>query len=413
VIRAALIAADSGFRDTVRQVLSRPERKVALGLEVADSLPSLADQQVREIAAYNPELVILDFAEEPELGIRLVHLLADGNPARRFIAAGPSLPSELLLEAMRAGVSEYLPCPVTADVLREAVDRVVAKLSPVAAKPRQPGQLLAFFSAKGGSGATTVASNVAIQLHRCTGKRTLLVDLDLELGQVSLLLGVQPRFNFADMVQNFHRMDSELLASFIERHDSGVHLLSAPYHPEHVEAVTADQIRRILGFLRQHYDYVVVDTAKSLGPTTVAVLEQADLVFVVTLADLPSLRNVQRSLPLLRRVLIRGDAQIRLVLNRFQDTDMISAADVENTLGLKVYSRLGNDYEAVTGSINAGKPIVLNGKSRYAADVKALVAQIAGPAGVPGGRAKSNGRHFLSLGRLLRGESSGKASEAP
>jgi pilus assembly protein CpaE len=180
------------------------------------------------------------------------------------------------------------------------------------------------------------------------------------------------------MVQNFHRMDAGLLASFIERHPSGVHLLSAPYHPDRAEAVSADQIRRIIKFLRQHYDFVLVDTSKSLSPATLAVFEQSDLVFVVTSADLPSIRNIQRGLPLIRRALVGGEAQIRVVVNRYRGGESISIKDIERTLGLKVYSTLSNDYEAVITSVNSGTPLVLNGNSRYAKDLRALGSQISG-----------------------------------
>ena len=194
-----------------------------------------------------------------------------------------------------------------------------------------------------------MATNFAVVLHRLTGKRTLLVDLDLELGEIALLLGVQPRFNFVDMVQNFHRMDADLLASYIERHGSGVHLLSAPYHPEKAEVVTGDEIRRILQFLRQHYDYVVVDTSKSFSPATLAAFEQADLVFLVTNVDLASLRNIQRGLPLLKRMLGRGERQVRLVVNRYHaDERDLAQGRRAQTLGLKVFWTLSNDYEAVS-----------------------------------------------------------------
>ena len=206
----------------------------------------------------------------------------------------------------------------------------------------------------------------------------LIVDLDLELGEIALLLGVQPRFNFVDMVQNFHRMDAELLASYIERHESGVHLLSAPYQPEKAEVVTGDEIRRILTFLRKHYDYVVVDTAKSFAPATLAAFEQADLAFLVTNVDLASLRNIQRGLPLLRRMMAAAREHIRLIVNRYNVANDISLEDVEHTIGLKVFRTLTNDYEGVSTSINTGKPIVLNGNSKFAADILALGRDVTG-----------------------------------
>jgi pilus assembly protein CpaE len=216
-------------------------------------------------------------------------------------------------------------------------------------------------------------------VHRTTHKRTLLVDLDLEMGESALVLGVQPRFNFVDFVENFRRMDAGLLASYIERHESGVHLLSAPFQPEKAEAVTADQIRRILAFLRQHYDYIIVDTPRSFAPPILAVFEAADQVYIVSTVDLPSLRNIQRGYPLLKRVLTGGADQVRLVLNRYDPNDSISPSDVERSLGLKVFWKVSNDYEAVMGSVNSGKPIVLNGgKSSYTNDVKGLASAVTG-----------------------------------
>jgi pilus assembly protein CpaE len=225
------------------------------------------------------------------------------------------------------------------------------------------------------------------------------VDLDLELGEVSLLLGVQPRFNFVDLVQNFHRMDSGLLTSYIEQHSSGVHLLSAPFHPEKAEVVSGEEIRRILHFLRQHYDYVIVDTPKSFSPVTLAAVDQSDLVFLVANLDLPSLRNIQRGLPMLRRILARGEEQLRLIVNRYQADGDISLDDVSRTLGLKVFWTVSNDYIAVVESINTGKPIVLNGNSAYTRDIKALGAQIAGLRPEGTGRGGVVGRLFGKLRR--------------
>ena len=134
--------------------------------------------------------------------------------------------------------------------------------------------------------------------------------------------GVQPRFNFVDMVQNFHRMDAELLASYIERHDSGrapaVGALPARRRPRSSPATRSGGS---CTFLRKHYDYVVVDTAKSFSPATLAAFEQADLAFLVTNVDLASLRNIQRGLPLLKRMLGRSGDHVRLIVNRYNSDE--------------------------------------------------------------------------------------------
>jgi pilus assembly protein CpaE len=379
IVRSALISTDTTFREAVKRVVQGTDRGITLDLELGVPLTGFGDEQLRQIRTLEPDLIFLDLESDPVLGTKLAQFLADANPGQRFIAAGPLLLPEQLMAAMRAGISEYLTKPVDAAELTEAVDRAAHKLGwAPGTKSRLPGHVYSFFSAKGGSGSTTVAANTAIMLHRLTGKRTLLLDLDLELGEAALLLGMQPRFNFVDLVQNFHRMDAGLLSSYIEHHDSGIDLLSAPYHPEKAEPVSGDQIRRILQFLRQHYEYVVVDTSKSFSQSTLATFEQSDLVFLVTTVDLSSLRNIQRGLPMLKRMLPRGQDQIRLVINRYNRKDAISLEDVKRTIGLSPYWTLSNDYDAVLRSVNDGKPIVLNGTSQCTKDLKAFAAAVAG-----------------------------------
>jgi pilus assembly protein CpaE len=353
-----------------------------------------------------PQLIFIDLEEDPEVGIKLVQFLADQQPNRYFVAAGPVLAPELLLEAMRAGVTEYLPKPVTREALLPALERLERKLGMAAGTAaRAPGRVMTFVSAKGGSGATTVATNLAVHLQQLTGKKTLLVDLDLELGEVALFLGVQPRFNLVDLVRNFHRMDAELLASYIERHKSGVHLLSAPYQPEKVENVTGEQIRAILHFLARHYDYVVVDTPRTFTPATLAAFEQADQIFLISNVDLPSLRNIKRCLPLLDR-LTGGHMsdRVRLVINRHNSSaNEISLSEVERTLGLNIFWKLSNDYEAVIRSINTGEPLMLDGKvSTFARDLKALGAELTGLGAVTGGKRGALGglRRFFGAREL-------------
>ncbi|HTG83254.1 MAG TPA: AAA family ATPase, partial [Gemmatimonadales bacterium] len=317
--------------------------------------------------------------ENQELALQLAQYLVELNPAQLFVATGPVLSSDQLMQAMRVGVTDYLPKPVAPEELRAATIRCAHKVQKrVGEKQQIAGKIFSFFSPKGGAGATTLATNLAILIHRITQKRTLVVDLDLELGESALVLGVQPRFNFVDFAENFRRMDASLLGSYIEHHPSGVYLLSAPAQPEKAEAVTPEQIRRILTFLRQHFDYIIVDTPGSFAASTLKIIEQADLVFVVSTADIPSLRNIQRGIPVLKRILVKGEEQVRLILNRYDPKDTISVEDVERSIGMKVFWKVSNDYEAVMTSLNAGQPIVLNGGSPYTRDLRGLALQVTG-----------------------------------
>lgn len=391
-MRSVLISTDPDIRAALRRALD--DRGIELAMEIAASFGEMTEEQIAELRRADPELVCLDFDEDPGTAVSFARFLSDGSPRRVVIGVGPALASAVLLEAMRAGVVEYLPKPAEPADIAAALDRAARRLGWAPAN-REPGRLFAVFSPKGGAGTTTVATNLAIVLHRLTGKRTLLVDLDLELGEVAVLLGLKPRFSMMDVAHGFARIDAELLSSFIERHDSGVHLLAAPFHPELAGAIDADLIRAILSYLKRHYDYVVVDTPKSFSPESIAAFEEADQVLLVTTVGVPALRNLQRCKPVLERVFGKAPDRLRLVVNRYQAGDVISLDDVRRTVGVDVHWTLCNDYEAVSHSINSATPVAQNPKSRYAKDLQALGVDLLGL------RPKANGARRLSGSRLI------------
>src|SRR2546430_8980240 len=281
VVHGALISTDASFRESVKQVLGGAEHGVELSVEITIACTEINAAQVEELRRVTLDLVVRCFERARVAGIKFAHFLADLDPRRQLVATGPPLSPDLLLEAMRAGISEYLPKPVTPEALRTGIHRVMRKLGWTPSGGPQPtGRLYALFSPKGGCGCTTAATNLAIVLHRLTGKKTLLVDLDLDLGETVLLLGVEPRFGLVDVVRNFHRMDAGLLESFVERHESGIHLLSASDHADRAEVPAEDQIRTILHFVKQHYTYVVVDACTSLTPSALAAFAEADRILV-------------------------------------------------------------------------------------------------------------------------------------
>lgn len=378
-LKGAVISTDADFRTTLRDAFVRAGLPGAVALEITTGFSQLGDEQLTAIRQVEPDLIVLDLESDPGLGLKFAQFMADQNPGLRFVAVGPVLEPDMLMAAMRANVADYLPKPVAEEALRAAVERAAQRLGKGAGeRSRAAGVVYPFFGVKGGVGSTIIAANFAIMLHRLTGKKTLLLDLDLELGESALILGVQPRFNLVDFIENFRRMDAGLLASYIEQHESGVHLLSAAFQPQKAEAISPDQVRRMLQFLRQHYEYIVIDTPKSFGPHSLAALEQGELVFLVATADVPSLRNIQRGLPLLKRVLPHGEEQLRLIVNRHSDNDAISIADVERTLGLTVFATIGNDYEAVMTSVNSGKPIALDGSAVFTRDLRLMGTKLAG-----------------------------------
>jgi len=400
--KAAVFSADIGLKDVLTRVIeSSGTLKVSMSVDIPYT--DLEARHLDQLELLNPEVVFLDLEGQAAVGLKFAQFLVESNPSRKLIGVGAALSSEMLLGAMQAGISEYVTKPVTEEKLTEAVSRITRKLGKKGAtESREPGKIMTVFSPKGGTGSTTVAANLAVELHRLTRKRTLLVDLDFELGETALMLGIEPEFSMVDLVRNYHRVDSDLLASYIDRHESGLEVLAAPYEPADIEAVDGEQVRQILDFLRQTYDFVVVDAPKSFGPATQAALERAEELFVVTTPDLPSIRNLTRCLPLVRTLRRHvSEDPIRLIVNRSDGKDFITTQEIEKTLGLDVYANVSNDYRSVIHAINSGKPGVDDTRSVFARNMRSLAGQVAGvdvsirPTGLKallpfGGRARRN-----------------------
>ncbi len=375
-IRCALISADPGFRNAVAEVSQQPGRSVEMSLDISTPVTDLRRDALEMVRRANAEVVLLDLGDDPVIGLMFVRALTEESPDQVVVLAGPKLEAEPLLEVMRAGVAEYLPKPVDDSDVAGALARVSRKVKSGGEKqPVKSGTIISIFSAKGGVGASTTATNLATHLAKISGKRTLLIDLDVEMGAVALLLGLRPRYSFVDLIENFHRLDEGLLESYVERHKSGLHVLSAPPLAEGL-SVTREQTRTLLEFVREHFDYVVLDLEKGLAPVTMVGLEQSDLCLVVTTPELPTLRNIKRVLPTVERATGAGD-KVRIVLNQYREGLGIGVGDVQSTLGYDVFWTLDRD-DAVPHSVNVGKPLVLNGASKYGKSIKAMGVALAG-----------------------------------
>ena len=350
---------------------------VDLVLEFAIPCRELTEPQMKKIRLASPRLVFIDLDDDAPTGCKVARYLADSHPDALIVAAGSAVPSETLVAAMRAGVSEFVEKPISQLAFDEAVERLSRKLAP---SPRDraaaEGKVLFFCGAKGGAGSTTVATNFAIHLRRQTGERVLIVDLDLTLGEVALYLGIEPRYGIVDLARNLHRIDEGLLASYIATHESGLDVLSAPFDPDEGRGIGADEVGRILEFLRGVYEWVVVDASNSLDSRMLAGLRTAEEIFVVTQVDVPSLRNIQRVRRVLKRVV--PERSPRVLVNRFHPGADITLKDVERTLGLEVFGTLSNDYGSIAHSINTGEPLAMSTASVCGPEMDALVRKVSG-----------------------------------
>ncbi len=360
------ILADADLPITVEDAIAVPPRRVSRS-------------QLQDLLEARPDVVFLDFSEEPEVGVSFAQYLAETLPTATIVGMGPTLPPNLLIAAMHADVSRYLEVPLEAGAVVSTLKRLnVEPSSPPETEPDPPlrrGRILHVFSPKGGSGATTITVNLAIALAAEKAGRALIVDLDPELGDAALLMGVEPRFGVVDLVNSLGRLDSSLLDSLVAKHESGVHLLSAPEDPQEVGLLSSREIISVFEAVRDHYDWLLVDTPKSLVTSTMAALGVADDVLLVTLLDVLSLKKATRSQVLLSRLLNPGfETRLKLVVNRYSPDDVITLEDVRDALHLEVYQALRNDYASVIQSINAGNPV--REGSPFARDVRQLAKKL-------------------------------------
>lgn len=360
---------------------------VDLLLEFPIPYRELTEPQMKKIRLASPRLVFIDLDDDAPTGCKVARYLADSHPDALIVAVGSAVPSATLVAAMRAGVSEFVEKPISQPAFDEAVERLARKLAPSPRdRPAAEGNVLFFCAAKGGAGSTTVATNFAIHLRRQTGERVLIVDLDLTLGEVALYLGIEPRYGIVDLARNLHRIDEGLLASYIATHESGLDVLSAPFDPDEGRGIGADEVERILEFLRGVYDWVVVDASNSLDARMLAGLRTAEEVFVVTQVDVPSLRNIQRVRRVLKRVV--PERSPRVLVNRFHPGTDITLKDVERTLGLEVFGTLSNDYGTIVHSINTGEPLAMSASSACGQEMDALVRKVSGMPAEPEKKAR-------------------------
>ncbi len=316
-------------------------------------------------------VAIVDLEGDVDSRIACVERLAmHGSPVPVLALASAKDP-DLILRAMRAGAREF----VVLDGSHELA-RVVERLLKQGAKDGV-GRVITVFSAKGGSGATFIAANLAGMLAEA-GQRCVLVDLDLELGDVQVTLDLSGRMPISEVLRNMHRMDGELLRSSLARHASGVHVLSQVDHLEEAEQVKAPLVAPLLRFLATHFDYVVLDGLQGFGDLALAALDASDRILLVLSQTVPSLKNAQRCLELFRAFRYDGD-KVRLVVNRYQKSDPIDVEAMVDSLGSPALGLVGNNYGVVTTAINQGLLMSESApRSRITVDLRNLAATLVG-----------------------------------
>jgi len=232
------------------------------------------------------------------------------------------------------------------------------------------------FSPKGGVGKTTVATNIAVALKLATDKKVVLVDASLVFGDVGIMLNITTGNSISDLVPNIHALDIELLERVLVRHSSGLKVLLAPPRPELAELVAADHLRTVVNLLRNHYDYVVIDTHPNFDDVTLAMLDISDRIVVLTTLEMPAIKNLKLFLEV-AEALEYPPEKLMLVINRSDSTGGIVAGDIEQNIRVKIGAAIVSSGQLMITALNQGVPVVIGERdSQVSRDLTDLAKQL-------------------------------------
>ena len=312
-----------------------------------------------------PAVLVLDVRPHHQLA-PWVNDVQKKQPGLAIVVIVSTLDARFILEAMRAGIKECLPEPITPQALDEAIRRLV-----VGEQRERSGQVVAFVGAKGGVGTTTLAVNTAAALAKTAGSAPLLIDLHVARGDAALLMGAEPRFSVLDAFENLHKVDESFLAGLTEKAQCGAHVLASTARPINV-ATSPTATRTLLELAARRYRITVLDVPRT-DPAMLEALDPATVIAVVTSQELSAVRGAAAIVATLRQRY--GSQRLRVVINRYDKNGPVSAKDIAKVVGEPVACQIPSDYRVAAEAINVGRPIVSE-DGRLAKALRAAAAEL-------------------------------------
>src|SRR5271156_2019110 len=368
-LSVAVFATDNDQRAVLQVVVDGTS--VARTVCANQTMPLTAtDPVIRRTQGFVPDVILVDInTDGVTAALRAIELLHQEIPEAAVFAVGPMTQPQLIVSAMRAGVREYIERPTTTTDLLEAFVRLTAtRRKPGHQNSR--GKVFTVVNAKGGSGATTVAVNLALALQSIHHS-TALVDL-APLGHCALHLNLKPAFTVSDAIANLHRLDSSLLESFMARHGraaGGLQVLAGPVTPTVIEPSASD-FARLLDTIVGLFHYTVVDVSSRLDSATRLVSNLSEKILLVAHADVATLWSAGRV------ALYLGESGSRdrfaLVLNRYRKVAGFDEAQTEAAIGAPVLWRIPYQFFAVSSAIDRGVPLMQQGNTEIARSISGL-----------------------------------------
>jgi len=354
-----------------------------------------AEREVRRAADHSKTPVcFIDYDQNNEQAIWITEHLRANYPDVHVFAVSAYSDPERIIAAMRVGCSEYLTKPILNERVLDGIARVEAKQKE-RTRSKVHGKVITLIGAKGGTGVTSLAMHLALELAGQHKSKCLLVDQHAALGDASLYLGTgRHQYSFYELANNTERLDQELLQGFLLRHSSGLHVLDSPESVDLIHQASPSAVEHTLAFLAGVYQYVVVDCPPALTDVTLACISQSDQVVIVLTPELPAIRNTVRYIAHLERLGF-NPAKIQVVVNRHSRRGPLTDERIEKALGRPISWRVPNSYNEVVRAINAGTPI--DGRSEFGEAIQKWAHAITSEAGSEKTQPQSHKAGVLSL----------------
>lgn len=302
-----------------------------------------------------PMVVIMDIGDDINLAIERIEQILNRFPQVSIFATSEDKSSDTILRVMRAGATEYLLRPVSQTDLTFALQKIGRLWLVKEPTETEAGRIITVFSPKGGAGVTTIAINLATNIHDLTGKSTILVDLDLNAGDVTTFLNMKPTYTISDVTMNISRLDRNFLQGVIAKHESGISVLAEPQKIEEGVSISSSEIKKVLSLLKSMFKYIIID-AETISERTTTAIEMSDLILLVFFMSLPSIKNMQRHLRYFDRIGLGRD-RVKLIANRYLKKGEITIQDTEKALNYPIFFTLPNEYDTAMMCLNKGVPI--------------------------------------------------------
>lgn len=387
-IRILIVDDIAETRDNIKRLLQFDATLEVVGTARSGKEAVEMSQQLK------PDVVIMDINMPDIDGITATELIRKKVPFTQIVILSVQSDQSYMRRALQAGARDFLTKPPMIDELNAAVKRAGTLAQDDRAKNVQPfttgiplqaspiigqtqsGKILVVYSPKGGTGCTTLATNLAIALHS-EESRTVLVDASLQFGDVAVFLNEQVKNCILDLTMRADELDPEVVDEVLTRNNAtGLRLLPAPPKPEMADQITGEQLSKTLRFLQNLYAYIVVDTSSYLSEVVQSALDVADMIVLITTQDIPAIKSCSSFLALADSSGIKRD-RITFVMNRYDKRIAISPERVGESLRQEIKVTIPYEERIVPLSINRGIPFMIDNKNQpIGKSVSALAAAI-------------------------------------